>query len=114
MFAISGTVVLRVENMKPGNEVTKKMPSGALIIGETVTPFVLQRKVRGHIENLNMKRAELVGVCCFKQRCTTFTKLGYVSLLLNVPQGQFYVYIKQEWLKDFYAAFCMTSISEYL
>lgn len=114
MFAIAGEVALRIENLKSGNEITQTMPSGALVIGETVTPFVLQRKVRGNIDGLNMDRPERISLSCFEQRATAFTKQGYVSLLLTIPHGKFYVYIKKEWLKDFYAAFCMASVSAFI
>ncbi len=114
MFTITGEVALRIENLRKGNPITRTMPSGALVIGETVTPFILQRKIRGNIEGLNMDRPERVTLCCFEQRTTHFTIQGYVSLLLTVPHGQFYVYIKKDWLKDFYAAFCMTSISAFV
>lgn len=111
MFAIAGEVALRIENLKSGNEITQTMASGVIVIGETVTPFVLQRQVRGCIDNLNMEKPEQVKLVCFEQRATAFTKQGYVSLLLTTPHSQFHVYIKKEWLKDFYAAFCVASIS---
>ncbi len=111
MFTLTGEVELRVENLKPGNEITETMPSGALVIGETVTPFILQRRIRGDVDNLNMEKPAQVILVCFEQRTTAFTKQGYVSLLLTVPHGQFHVYIKREWLKDFYAEFCMSAIT---
>lgn len=106
MFVIAGEVALRIENLKSGNEITQTMPSGELVIGETVTPFVLQRKVRGNINQLNMSRSERVGIILSDQlRATTFTKQGYVSLLLTIPHGRFYVYIKKEKLEEFRVAF---------
>jgi hypothetical protein len=115
MFAITGNIALRVEKLKQGNEITQTMPSGALIIGETVTPFILQRQVRGNINELNMEEPESVTLTCFDQSVTAFTKQGYVSLLLIIPhRHQFHIYIKKEWLKDFYAAFCMASISSFI
>ena len=107
MLEIVGEVALRIENLKPGNEITKTMPSGTLVIGETATPFVLQRKAWGNIKKLNTNQPEQVKLACFKQRTTAFTKQGYVSFLLTSQHVQCYLYIKKEWLKDFYAAFCM-------
>ena len=83
-----------------------------MVIGETATPFVLQRLLHGRIDNLSMERPEQVGLYCFKQRATTFTKQGYVSLLLmTLSHGQFYIYIKKERVRNFYAAFCMDSVA---
>ncbi len=107
MFTIAGEVVLQIKNLKPGNEITQTMPSGVLVIGETEVPFVLQRKVRGNINGWVTDRPGKFSLSCFEQRATAFTKQGYVSLLLSIPQGMFYIYIKREYLKDFYAAVCM-------
>lgn len=103
--------MLRIKNLRPGNEITQTMPSGAMVIGETVTPFILQRRVRGSVDDFNMERPARVSLSCYEQRVTAFTKRGYVSLIVTPPHGQFHVYIKKEWLKDFYVAFCMSSVS---
>ncbi|MCE9642903.1 MAG: hypothetical protein K8Q97_01110 [Candidatus Andersenbacteria bacterium] len=114
MFQVSGEVVVRIQNLKKGNEITTTMNSGEIVIGETVTPFVLQLKVRGKIEDLTSGIPIPIGVTCFEQSpITPFMKRGYASLMLICGQVemQAYIYIKRELLRDFYAAFCMDAVS---
>lgn len=101
-----------IKNLKDGNELTSTMKSGELVVNDVYIPFVLQKISYGKINDwLDEKTQTDIHAIVFDQlRPTLFTKNGYVSVQLGTRMGMIYVYIKKEFLKDFFSAVCMSAI----
>ena len=92
-----------IKDLKPGNELTKTMPSGVMVINETEIPFVLRRRSWGKIE-VNLVATRISVLHFSRGYKTRFTKAGYVSFLLTTEPTQFWFYIKAEHVKKLLSA----------
>ena len=111
MFQMAGEVVLRIQNLKKGNAITKTMKSGEIVIGDLVIPFVLQRLIMGRVNDIGSEAPLLMDVTYYEQRPSTrFTKQGYGSVSIRCGQNQVFVYIKKEMLQQFFSAFWMDAM----
>lgn len=108
---MSGDVVIRIQNLKPGNAITKTMKSGELVIGESITPFILQRLAHGSINKMSTEQTVCTVLACYESlRSTPFTRQGYISLLMTFPQVQMWIYIEKDRLYDLAVAFCRAAV----
>jgi len=106
-----GEVIIKTQSLKKGNEINSSMQSGEFVIGDTITPFVLQKTAYGKISEIHTSKPFPVSlICCEKIHSTPFTKKNYMSILISTKPVQARVYIKKDHLKDFFAAFCMAAI----
>ena len=100
-----------IKNLKNGNELTSTMKSGELTVDDVSVPFVLQRVSYGRVNDMLEKFQTDISIIIHDQlRSTLFTKNGYISIQLTNRMGMIYVYIKKEFLKEFFSAVCMASI----
>jgi hypothetical protein len=100
-----------IKNLKDGNELTNTMKSGELVINDVSIPFVLQRVSYGRVnEMLNNFSTDISIIIHDQLRSTLFTKNGYVSIQLANSIGMIWLYIKKEFLKEFFSAICMASL----
>lgn len=108
---VTGDVILWIQNLRDGNEVTSTMQSGEFVVDDVVIPFILQRTVYGKIAQIGTGQPIHITLRCFeKSRSTPFARQGYVSILVTTKPVQMYVYIKEDRLKNFFATFCMAAI----
>jgi hypothetical protein len=111
MLEIRCRVNCFIRNLKKGNEVTSTRLSGELLVDDFVTPFVLQGITKGHVGSIKEPTLLSLFVQCVVQlRATAYTKQGYRTIIITCQQWQMILYIKQEFLRDFFTAICMGSI----
>ncbi|NTW26778.1 MAG: hypothetical protein HGA36_00410 [Candidatus Moranbacteria bacterium] len=100
-----------IKNLKDGNKLTSTMKSGELVVNDVSVPFVLQRVSYGRVNEMLEKFSTDIGIIIHDQlRSTLFTKNGYISIQLTNRMGMIWVYIKKEFLKEFFSAICMASL----
>jgi len=98
-------VSLDVTGLRKGNEITKTMKSGTLLInGISRTPFILQKLIRGKFDI--GQQIDNFTIHIFDQRKTKFTKQGYVSVLLTTQSLQVKLYIKKRHIQGFVFQVC--------
>ena len=100
-----------IKNLKSDNELTSTMKSGELVVNDVSIPFVLQRVSYGRVSDMLENFQTDISIIVHEQlRSTLFTKNGYVSIQLMNRMGMIWVYIKKEFLKDFFSAICIASL----
>jgi len=84
----------QIRNLQPGNELTKTMKSGEMVISGEAIPFVLRSKTYGKIDELKRRNALLAVINHGNVKKTVFTKAGYYPLSVVLKKCQFLIYVK--------------------
>lgn len=110
MFQSSGDVSIKFQNLTKGNDLTKTMKSGEMVVCGKVFPFVLQKLNHGNLQRDADGNVIRVAISCFEQSKTLFTKNGYVSLLLTFGNTQVYIYLKRDLVGDFFSSISISAV----
>ncbi len=117
-FLVKGKVWIKIQNLKDGNEITKTMPSGEIVMGDVKIPFILQKVAKGSVNDIcyvpsppgpisKFEEAVFVEVSRhFLKKTTPFTKQGYVSLQIKTDKATMFFYIEKRCLFMLFGAFC--------
>jgi hypothetical protein len=84
----------QIRNLQAGNELTRTMKSGEMVISGEVIPFVLRSKTYGKIDGVKRRNVLLVVINHGNVKKTMFIKAGYCPLSVVIEKCQFLIYVK--------------------